>query len=246
MHTIGSRHYLGVGLSAMRSIDRALRHTQIKPRNILDLPSGHGRVLRFLRVAFGEADITSCELDRGAVEFCERTFGVTGILSNTDVSALTFPRQFDLIWCGSLVTHLDEQRTADLLRSFWRHLTPGGLCLFTTHGQTALNWLLSGTETYGLSAAVIQKVLSEFAARGFGYTDYDQPGYGFSLVSLDRMTKISSAVGDWSLAVFLEAGWDDHQDVYGFTKPGPGSRAASSPLIVNAASGKSSMQKSVF
>jgi hypothetical protein len=75
-------------------------------------------------------------------------------------------------------------------------------------------------------------VLTAFAANGFGYADYDQPGYGISLVSFDRMTEISSTVGDWSLAVFLEAGWDDHQDVYGFTKPGPGSGMTPSPLIV--------------
>jgi hypothetical protein len=62
-------------------------------------------------------------------------------------------------------------------------------------------------------------VLAGFAGCGYGYADYDsQIGYGISLVSFDRMTTIASEIGDWSLVAFLERGWDDHHDVYGFFK----------------------------
>jgi SAM-dependent methyltransferase len=224
------RHYLGVGISAIRCIDRAVHHTKTSVVTILDLPSGHGRVLRFLRAAFDEAEITACELDASAVSFCERAFGASGIQSTPALSKLTFSRQFDLIWCGSLVTHIDQERTKELLHTFARHLAPGGLCLFTT--MSTIKWLQTNPENYMLSLEQRDRLLEAFAARGYGYVDYDQPGYGVSLVSFERMTHIASEASDWSLAVFLERGWDDHQDVYGFSK----SRPLPEPLIVHASS----------
>jgi SAM-dependent methyltransferase len=241
-----SRHYLGVGLSAMRCIDRAVGHTQTNVRNILDLPCGHGRVLRFLRAEFGKAEITACEIDLNAVRFCERTFDAVGARSTSEVSKLIFPHQFDLIWCGSLVTHLDQKHTTDLMHSFWRHLAPAGLCLFTTHGEITREWLETGAESYGLSPRQRDKVLAEFAGCGFGYADYDgQIGYGISLVSFDRMTKIASEIGDWSFVAFLERGWDDHHDVYGFFKTQSGSTPPQ-PLIASSTSTKRAMTAPIF
>src|SRR4051812_20897648 len=49
MHVGDGEHYLRVGLSAMRCIRAATAGT---PRRILDLPCGHGRVLRMLRAAY--------------------------------------------------------------------------------------------------------------------------------------------------------------------------------------------------
>jgi hypothetical protein len=86
---------------------------------------------------------------------------------------------------------------------------------------------------YGLSPVRRDKLLAEFAGCGYGYADYDgQIGYGISLVSFDRMTKIAFEVGDWSLAAFLQRGWDDHHDVYGFFKTQTG-RTPLKPLIIN-------------
>jgi SAM-dependent methyltransferase len=237
-----SRHYLGVGLSAMRCIDRTVRHTQTNVASILDLR----RVLRFLRAEFGKAEITACDIDPNAVRFCERTFGSVGVRSTSELSKLIFPRQFDLIWCGSLVTHLDQQHTKDLLYSFWRHLAPGGLCLFTTHGEITRDRLETGAESYGLSPGQRDKVLAEFAGCGYGYADYgDEIGYGISLVSFDRMTKIASEIGDWSFVAFLERGWDDHQDVYGFFKTQSGCTPPK-PLIASTASTKRTMAAPIF
>ena len=49
------------------------------------------------------------------------------------------------------LTHLDEQRTAAFLRLFYRHLSDKGVCVFTMHGRQSLEWIKSGSVTYGLS-----------------------------------------------------------------------------------------------
>ena len=48
-------HYFSVGRSALRNIKLAMAAAGKNPtdmKNILDLPSGHGRVLRFLKAFF--------------------------------------------------------------------------------------------------------------------------------------------------------------------------------------------------
>ena len=77
---------------------------------ILDLPCGHGRVLRWLRAHYPYARLTACDLDRSGVDFCAQQFGATPVYSQADLHQLPFTAQFDLIWVGSLVTHLRQDR----------------------------------------------------------------------------------------------------------------------------------------
>lgn len=224
------RHYLSIGISSNRAINSVLAHAPHQVRTILDLPSGYGRFLRFLKARFPHATICACDIQPEAVEFCRRAFDVEAVVSNKDFAKVSLPGLFDLIWSGSLLTHLDECRATDLLRLYHRSLAPGGLCVFTMHGRTSAAWLDSHTETYGLTEASRLKVLSELDKRGYGYADY-QPGsaYGISIARRARIVEMASAAGNWTFSCFFESAWSDHHDVYGFTK-GP----TKAPLIVEA------------
>src|SRR4029453_405200 len=104
-------HYFDCGRSALECINKALLIASIPPKRIkriLDLPCGHGRVLRHLKAAFPEAEIAACDLLRDGVDFCSSTFGATAIYSCDEPEAIPLkPESFDLIWVGSLFTHLD-------------------------------------------------------------------------------------------------------------------------------------------
>lgn len=216
-----ARHYLSVGLSAIRCIQEALEHSNGKKsvEAVLDLPCGYGRVLRFLRVRFPTAHITASEIDTSPLDFCKEAFSVRAARSDKDLRKLSLSGRFDLIWCGSLITHLDERGTRDLLTFFHDHLLPGGLCVFTTHGRLSLKWMEEGHQTYGLTAGALQQLLSRFRENGYGYADYENwPGYGISVVSHERMLAIARDVGQWDETSFSEHRWDNHQDVYGFTR----------------------------
>ena len=171
MHVPGyAREYPIAGASASRCIQAALQSVgkERSVGSILDFPCGYGRVLRFLKAMFPDADITGGEAQSGALDFCQRTFGVTPILSSTDFSSLSLPRKYDLIWCGSLITHIAETAAADLLGFFYRHLTNEGLCIFTTHGQLALDWIEQKTKTYSLSEESQQRIVRTFHEKGYG------------------------------------------------------------------------------
>jgi SAM-dependent methyltransferase len=220
MYKGDGKHYFSVGLSAIRCIDQAIGLASIHaPQRILDLPGGHGRVLRFLVHRFPKAAITVCDLDTDGVDFCASTFGVNGVYSKQDLSALSLENQFDLIWCGSLVTHLDEPRIVSLIKFFQRHLMPGGLLVFTAAGERVLEWMSSGEFDYGISKAAIPRITSDYRAAGYAYTDYPyMPDYGISLTSPQWIRSRIEQVGKLREVYFSEHGWDDHQDVYGFVK----------------------------
>ncbi len=215
-------HYLTVGLSALRAIQAALTATgKTDIKKILDLPCGYGRVLRVLKVRYPEAEIFAAELNRQALRFCTEEFSVRSFESRVEFDEVNVAESFDLIWCGSLLTHVDENSSRNLLRLFCQHLSPGGLCVFTTHGEKTLENLESGNFRYNLSKAGQQRVLQAYHNHGFGYSDYRfRSGYGISLSTREKILEMADTAGDWQEVYYQQRGWDNHQDVFGFQKPG--------------------------
>jgi hypothetical protein len=145
---------------------------------------------------FPNSHITGGEIETTALEFCRRIFSITRLSSSTNFSELSLPQRFDLIWCGSLITHIEEQATVDLLRFFHDHLSDHGLCVFTTHGQRFIELVRSKKRTYGLTEEAQHKILREFQTKGYGYADYqNQSGYGISAVSRSRIVELARGVG---------------------------------------------------
>jgi SAM-dependent methyltransferase len=218
MYTGDGAHYFKVGLSAMRALEEAMRRANLpEVKRVLDLPCGHGRVLRFLVRRFPRAVFTACDLDRDGVDFCARVFGATPVYSVADLDALSFDARFDLIWCGSLVTHLDANRTRALFRLFARHLAPGGLLLFSAHGDFVARRMPSGEFDYMLTGEQVERITRRYAGTGFGYEDYaEQGGYGVALTSPAWIRARIAEAGNLREVYFGERVWDAHHDLFGY------------------------------
>jgi len=216
MHGGGGRHYFSVGQSGLACAEAAIAAAGLARVNtLLDLPCGHGRVLRWLRARFPEAQVTVSDLDRDGVDFCARTFAARPVYSRPDFDALTLGGGFDVIWCGSLATHLDEPTVRELLALMQRHLADGGVAVVTTHGARAAERLGAGDTIYAMGPAAAGALLRGYEADGFGYGDYaGEAGYGVSLSTPEWMRSAAAAAGLREV-LFLEHGWDDHQDVFG-------------------------------
>jgi len=215
-----ARHYLSVGISALRAVEVALeRSGRSAPiRSILDLGSGFGRALRFFAARFPGAELTAVEVLPAALTFCEQTFGARTIFSSSDLAELELPGRYDLAWCGSVVTHLDAEPSSELLAVVAGVLRPEGVGIFTTHGARSVELIDRGM-TYGLDEAGLSRLLAGYRASGYGYADYPgQDGYGISLVDRHRMERLAAASGHWLPICFLARAWDDHQDVYAFAR----------------------------
>ena len=212
-------HYLSVGQSALAAIERALGGAE--PRNILDLPCGFGRVTRALRARFAHAAITVSDLDRPGVDFSAREFDARAAYSVRDFRDLDLGEAYDLVWVGSLMTHLPAAQTKYLLSALRRHLSPDGTVLITLQGPSIIPRL---RETgYGLSPGGAETVIGEYKHKGFGYCDYQggQNLYGVSLtndnygISLTDETWMGAALKECGLCLhaYEAQAWDDHHDI---------------------------------
>ena len=217
MFTGDREHYFGVGKSALKGIETALSAIDLPSANIrriLDLPCGHGRVMRHLKAAFPQAQITACDLNRGAVDFCAQTFAAQPVYSSVNVNQIALPGSYDLIWSGSLLTHLRPGPCAEFVRLFNSLIAPGGLIVFTLHGRWVERSLATRRYTYGLKEPDVVSLLKEYCETGFGYADYPGvSGYGISVSSPAYVLAQLVSLPDLKLISYHEKGWDNHQDI---------------------------------
>ena len=182
---------------------------------ILDLPSGHGRVARWLRTAYPAAQLVVCDTQGSGVNFCIEHLGATGVQATVDGGhwdALTGP--YDIIWCGSLLTHFGRDQWLTHLRRFAERLTPHGVLVFTTHGLLVLDKLQTGEKDYGLPEAEVTRLCAGAVAEGFGYADYpDSPDYGISVSHPAWIRALIAGETELQVLAIEESAWDQHQDV---------------------------------
>jgi SAM-dependent methyltransferase len=206
--------YLDVGRSALRSVRLALAAAgAAEPGRVLDLPCGHGRVMRMLKAAFPDAELTACDIDEDGIRFCAEIFGAAPVLSRDDPSEIAVEGRFDLIWCGSLLTHFDAYRWPPFLSFFAESLAPGGVLVFTTHGETAAErWRTADRIEV---ARPIENVIADYEDDGFGYSDYPSAPklYGLSISSPSWVCAQLARVRELRLVGYAEAAWGGYQDV---------------------------------
>ena len=211
--------YFFVGASAMVAIDEALaaaRLDKARVRRVLDYACGFGRVLRWLRVEFPKAYLLGVDAQKRCVKAAAQTLGVPAQLLDTSLKT-PFDRPFDLIWVGSLFTHLPQDECERVLAFLRSQLNPDGLLVFTT----------AGFQVRRIFSEDQKPIVDQFDATGFGYVDRFSVGYGTTLASPANVTAMAQVAG--LEPVFFKArGWADRQDVYGarvLAKSQAGSRA---------------------
>jgi hypothetical protein len=164
-------HYMYGGRSGLKCVVDALMAADVGlPKTILDFPSAHGRVTRFLRVAFPESELWAGDLNVEGVDFCVDHFGATPFYSSPDLSTVSLPRKFDLIWCGSLASHLPEAQCKALFALLLSSLEENGILLITTCGR-GMQWAHENVFKT-IDEAAYQKICGDLKERSFGYAPY--------------------------------------------------------------------------
>lgn len=218
MYAKNRLHYEEVGESALRCIISALMLANVSmPASVLDFGCGSGRVFRWLKAGFPNATVEACDVRGDALNFIADTFGANTWQSSGDIRSLEAPRQYDLIWSGSVLTHFDEGNCLALIDRFTDWLTPGGIAVFTTHGRRALSNLINRRITY-TPPDKIEAIASAFRTNGFAFHPFSTSHHlGTSFNTLSWMMQVCST-NERRLVVASEAAWDKHQDVVAFQK----------------------------
>jgi SAM-dependent methyltransferase len=213
-----SEQYFAAGRSAVAIIALAMIKAGIDGfANVLDLPCGSGRVMRHLVRFLPEASIVASDIDPDHVEFCARHFGAEPLLSREDLRQVALDRPIDLLWCGSLLTHLSADRFEAALRYMVGWVAPGGIAVFTLHGRWSIRRQAEPPPYKYMDDETFSSIAEGVSRDGFGYADYpDRRGgenWGLS-VSLPRwVMRTIEPMEDVRLLDYMERGWDNHQDV---------------------------------
>lgn len=197
-----------LGASPTRSVD-----------SILDYGCGHGRVGRFLRAFFPDARMTFADVDPSCADFCAGTFNGKAYHSPHDFGALKFDDTYDLIWLGSVFTHMDYGRMKVLFDALFTALSPGGIVVGTFRGNKMHQTYLRNPEVAKRDADLI----SEFERNGVAYKRYPNWPYdwGLSLVKPFRIMELGERQPDARLVAYTEVGWANAHDVAAWTNVSP-------------------------
>jgi SAM-dependent methyltransferase len=206
--------YFPPGAAALRCVRLAMLEARKQScERFLDFACGYGRALRFFRAAFPEAELVACDISTDAVDFCAQEFGAIPVYSDADPAKVELPGRFDVIWVGSLFTHVAKPQWVGFLDLLESVLSDDGLLLFTVQGRNVRRQLLAGELAWSLTEADIEQIVRGYDTEGFGYADWSgATGYGTSLNRPSWVARQIEERAGLRLAGYRETGWG-RQDV---------------------------------
>ena len=193
---------------------------------------------RAIAAAFPDAELTASDLIVDAAQFCADTFGGDWVQSTEDLG-FSLPRKYDLIWLGSVFTHLPAYRWCRLLDFLNQWLNPEGIVVFTSHGATALNYFEHGimaanpnicpASRFAAMKASLDLIGFDFipnqpyatqhhrAVEGAALTEGE---YGFSFATQWWVSELINRIPGWELVLYAAGGWGGNHDGITIRKTG--------------------------
>ncbi len=137
--TMDVRSFIKVGRNCVRDLTLVLQKNGKNWREfpmVLDFGCGCGRILRHLKEFSHLSRFYGIDMDREAIEWCQKKMGFAQFNTNNPLPPLNLPHKtFDLIFAVSVFTHLDEKDQFAWLTELHRIAKEKALILITTEGS---------------------------------------------------------------------------------------------------------------
>lgn len=216
------RAYLDAGWSVGRVLFSASLIAGRMPARVLDFGCGHGRVMRWMRALYPAAEIIASDRVRDAVDFCAQTFGAVPVYSDDSYEDIPLGGDFDMIWLGSIYTHLPMHLWSKLTRLLYRNLRQGGLLVFSYAGPHVADLIIGGERNAFADIAEdeMNTFLKSYRETGFGYSRHEGVGdreWGRSIISHERLFTFLKEEG-LSISLLGERLYGSRQDIVGTQK----------------------------
>lgn len=98
--------------------------------SVIDFGCGYGRITRWLATVMAAGNVTACDVQEEAVRWCEREFGVCGLVACADIAPTPFGH-YDLLFACSVLTHLSPRRIDAFLRTLPQIIRSGGVVVLS-------------------------------------------------------------------------------------------------------------------
>ncbi len=169
------------------------------------------RVLRWLCAAFPQAQIVAADANAKAVAAVRQLFDVTSFTLDLSLKE-NIGSNFDLIWVGSLATHLPEDSLVALLGRLNSLLSSNGLLVVTMHGSYVADRIARAEKTYGLDPDGRMSLISAYQNNGYGFSAYPkQQSYGIAVCTASKLMSLLESARIHPI-LYQERGWARHQD----------------------------------
>jgi len=181
--------------------------------SFLDFACGYGRSIRFLVHRIPKDKVTVADVDKSAVDFCKKTFGVKGFYSVMDPEKLYHNDKYDIIYVVSLFTHLALPLWEAWFKRLYDLLNDNGVLIFSTHGAS----VYEQCDDFG-------KNLFDQPVRGFFYnrmsetTRLSLDEYGTTIVYPDFVVNFIYQNNCGKLLGFYPKKLNNHHDIYAVMK----------------------------
>jgi SAM-dependent methyltransferase len=141
----------------------------------IDFGCGYGRLTRWLPAVIAPHNVTACDIQEEAVRWCEREFGVRGLMAHPDIEPSAFG-SYDLLLACSVLTHLSPRRIDAFLRTLPRIINAGGIVVFSGKDHQAAR-TSHQTHEY-LAAATVRRALDRDGCYFHAYPHYRDKDIG--------------------------------------------------------------------
>ncbi|MBZ5595170.1 MAG: class I SAM-dependent methyltransferase [Acidobacteriia bacterium] len=178
---------------------------EIERPKVLEFAAGFGRVTRHFRRIAPHFELRMSDIHAPAVKFAKDVLDVEGFKSEPRPEFVPIEHSYyDFIFALSFFSHAPDATFADWLCLLYSALRPGGVLLFTTHGETSMKKYEYLAQLYS-------------PRTGFGYgpasdqSDIEGENYGSMSVDFDytvrQIHKTSAEIISYS-----SGAWWGHQD----------------------------------
>ncbi|MEJ7611915.1 MAG: class I SAM-dependent methyltransferase [Ferruginibacter sp.] len=180
------------------------------PKAILDWGCGPGRVIRhFPRLAGDSHQYSGSDYNEKYISWCRENIpGISFFVNELLPPVKAQPASFDMVYGLSIFTHLSEEAHYQWMEEIFRVLKPGGIFIFTTHGEGSAHKLTSPeSEAFRTGKFVARSFMKE------GHRMYS---------SFQPQQFISKIMGRFIREEFIPGGEESpigHQDCLVFRKP---------------------------
>jgi SAM-dependent methyltransferase len=180
-----------------------------KVTSFLEFASGFGRFTRHLVKRLPAGALTVSDIVPEAMQFLPAQFPVQAIASTHSPDDLVLPRQYQVIFVLSLFSHLPAATWSRWLARLWAATAPGGLLVFTTHGE------------HCAERAKVTLNPDGFAFFGGSEsTALDQAEYGVSYTSEAFVRAAVRAHAPGAVHTFMQDHFWSQQDAHILRRPG--------------------------
>ena len=124
-----------------------------------------------------------------------------------------------MIWCGSLLTHVDARKWTGFVKVFEALLAPGGVAVFTTYGRFTAEALRKRENTLSLERRADRTAAARLRQHGIRlFRAAARLGLGDCVASRAWVGAQMDQAPSLQLVLYNEQGWLG-QDVIACTKP---------------------------